>query len=223
MFPARVYPRGEPAQATAFSGRPAPGYRNPNSGELVNVGSNGNYWSGTPSGTNGYGFNFNPTDVNPSNAGCNRADARLVRCLQASAPMPGSFFEENSCPPGLFSGDAQVSRKCLPNRKASETHACKFPHQWTTRMLPQGRVPPGMLAGLYLPERCCRTSDPNVNRTNIGSILFDLAPPDRLRRWAQRSATQQGRNSRPYRFVGLNTIRGLSVFAGHFFGCPRPF
>ena len=72
---------------------PAPGYRNPNSGELVNVGSNGNYWSGTPSGTNGYGFNFNPTDVNPSNAGCNRADARLVRCLQASARVPGSFLQ----------------------------------------------------------------------------------------------------------------------------------
>lgn len=75
-----------------YYGWPAPGYRNPNSGELVNVGNNGNYWSGSPSGTNGYGFNFNPTGVTPSNSGCNRADARLVRCLQAFARISRLFF-----------------------------------------------------------------------------------------------------------------------------------
>ena len=36
---------------------PASGYRNNNNGQLNNVGNNGNYWSGSPNGTNGYNLN----------------------------------------------------------------------------------------------------------------------------------------------------------------------
>ena len=59
---------------------PASGYRNNNNGQLNNVGNNGNYWSGSPNGTNGYNLNFNNGNVNPANNN-NRSNGFSVRCV----------------------------------------------------------------------------------------------------------------------------------------------
>ena len=59
---------------------PAAGNRNYNNGSLNNVGTNGNYWSSTVSGTNSYNLNFNSGSINPSNNN-NRANGFSVRCL----------------------------------------------------------------------------------------------------------------------------------------------
>ena len=60
---------------------PATGNRNWSNGTLNNVGSNGNYWSATPSSTtNGRNLNFNATGVNPNNNN-NRANGFAARCL----------------------------------------------------------------------------------------------------------------------------------------------
>lgn len=60
----------------------AAGYRNNSTGALTNVGTNGNYWSASPNGTNGYYLNFNSTNVNPANNN-NRANGFSVRCVAA--------------------------------------------------------------------------------------------------------------------------------------------
>lgn len=63
---------------------PASGYLNNGNGTLNNVGSNGNYWSASPNGQNGYNLNFNSSNVNPSNNN-NRANGFPVRCVQEFA------------------------------------------------------------------------------------------------------------------------------------------
>ena len=61
---------------------PASGYRNNNSGDLNNVGTNGNYWSATPNdGTNGRNFNFNSSSWNLNNN--NRTMGCPVRAVAA--------------------------------------------------------------------------------------------------------------------------------------------
>ena len=63
---------------------PAAGYRNGTS--VNNVGSNGNYWSSTPNGSNNaYNLNFNASNVNPANNN-NRYNGRSVRLVQHPFP-----------------------------------------------------------------------------------------------------------------------------------------
>ena len=60
---------------------PAAGYRNSN-GNMYNVGSNGNYWSSTPNGSeNAWNLNFNSGGVNMNNN--NRSNGQSVRLVQA--------------------------------------------------------------------------------------------------------------------------------------------
>jgi hypothetical protein len=60
---------------------PLGGNRNNSSAALNNQGSNGNYWSSTPNGTNSYNLNFNSSSVNPANNN-NRANGFSVRCVK---------------------------------------------------------------------------------------------------------------------------------------------
>ena len=60
---------------------PLAGNRNRASASLNNRGSNGNYWSGSPSGTNAANLNFNSSAVNPANTN-NRANGFSVRCVK---------------------------------------------------------------------------------------------------------------------------------------------
>ena len=78
---------------------PAAGYRNNDSGQLNNVGSNGYYWSSSPnssSSNNAGNLNFNSGNVNPLNNN-NRANGFSVRCVQASARVCLPFVHFNSC------------------------------------------------------------------------------------------------------------------------------
>jgi len=59
---------------------PVAGNRNNSSGSLNNVGSNGNYWSGSVSGTNSRNLNFNSSNANMNSN--NRAKGNSVRCLK---------------------------------------------------------------------------------------------------------------------------------------------
>jgi len=60
---------------------PAAGYRNSSSGALQSVASLVGYWSGSPSGSNGYNLVFDSSNVYP--AGNNyRAYGFSVRCVQ---------------------------------------------------------------------------------------------------------------------------------------------
>jgi uncharacterized protein (TIGR02145 family) len=59
---------------------PAAGNRNNSNGTLNNAGTNGNYWSSTPSGTtNAMNLNFNSGNANVNNN--NRANGFSVRCV----------------------------------------------------------------------------------------------------------------------------------------------
>jgi len=58
------------------------GNRNWNDASLNNQGTNGNYWSSSPNGTNGYNMNFNSSNINPSNNN-NRANGFSVRCFKS--------------------------------------------------------------------------------------------------------------------------------------------
>ena len=60
---------------------PLAGNRNRDTAGLNNRGSNGNYWSGSPSSTNASNLNFNSGGVNPANAN-NRANGFSVRCVK---------------------------------------------------------------------------------------------------------------------------------------------
>jgi len=57
------------------------GNRNNSDATLNNQGSNGNYWSSSPNGTNAYNLNFNSGGVNPANNN-NRANGFSVRCVK---------------------------------------------------------------------------------------------------------------------------------------------
>lgn len=70
-----------PAMNRAVISPPAAGNCNHTSGAMGNVGSNGNYWSSSVSGTNAHNLNFNASGVNPANAN-NRANGFSVRCLK---------------------------------------------------------------------------------------------------------------------------------------------
>jgi hypothetical protein len=59
---------------------PVAGNRNNSNGSLNNVGSNGNYWSSTVSGTNARNLNFNSSNANMNSN--NRANGFSVRCLK---------------------------------------------------------------------------------------------------------------------------------------------
>lgn len=64
---------------------PAAGNRNCN-GNVNNVGSNGNYWSSTPNGSeNAWNLNFNSGEVNMNNN--NRCNGQSVRLVQAFTKM----------------------------------------------------------------------------------------------------------------------------------------
>ncbi len=60
------------------------GNRNRADGSLNNQGSNGNYWSSSPNGTNAYNLNFNASGVNPANNNdrANCFSVRRVKDLQ---------------------------------------------------------------------------------------------------------------------------------------------
>jgi hypothetical protein len=59
---------------------PMAGNRNNSNGSLNNVGTNGNYWSSTVSGTNARNLNFNSSNANMNTN--NRANGNAVRCLK---------------------------------------------------------------------------------------------------------------------------------------------
>jgi hypothetical protein len=59
---------------------PMAGNRNNSNGSLNNVGSNGNYWFSTVSGTNARNLNFNSSNANMNTN--NRANGFSVRCLK---------------------------------------------------------------------------------------------------------------------------------------------
>ncbi len=59
---------------------PLAGNRNNSNGSLNNVGTNGNYWSSTVSGTNARNLNFNSSSANMNTN--NRANGNAVRCLK---------------------------------------------------------------------------------------------------------------------------------------------
>jgi uncharacterized protein (TIGR02145 family) len=78
---------------------PVAGNRNNSNGSLNNVGSNGNYWSSTVSGTNARNLNFNSSNANMNSN--NRANGFSVRCIKDCNTMHGSttalyFFNLNS-------------------------------------------------------------------------------------------------------------------------------
>ena len=56
------------------------GNSNNSNGSLNNVGTNGNYWSSTVSGTNSRNLNFNSSNANMNTN--NRANGNSVRCLK---------------------------------------------------------------------------------------------------------------------------------------------
>jgi len=60
---------------------PAAGNRNHNTGEVLNSGENGNYWSSTVNDINARNLNFNDGNVNVNNN--NRAIGFSVRCVSA--------------------------------------------------------------------------------------------------------------------------------------------
>lgn len=60
---------------------PAAGFRNNATGQLNSVGFNGNYWSGSPNGTNGYYLLFTSSSVSAGNYG-SRAYGFSVRCVR---------------------------------------------------------------------------------------------------------------------------------------------
>ena len=69
------------------------GNRSNSSGSLFNVGSNGNYWSSTVSGSNARNLNFNSSNANMNSN--NRANGNSVRCLKDYCPcmfMPQPFL-----------------------------------------------------------------------------------------------------------------------------------
>ena len=68
---------------------PLAGYRNQSDGSLNNRGSNGNYWSSSPNGSNAYNLNFNSSNVNPANNN-NRANGLTVRCVK-DLLAPGKY------------------------------------------------------------------------------------------------------------------------------------
>jgi Fibrobacter succinogenes major domain (Fib_succ_major). len=71
----------EPATKSAVIPPPVAGNRNRTSGGMNNVGSNGNYWSSSVTGTNARHLNVNGGDVNPANTN-NRGNGFSVRCLK---------------------------------------------------------------------------------------------------------------------------------------------
>ncbi len=71
----------EPATKAVVIFPPVAGYRNHASGAMNNVGSNGNYWSSSVTGTNAYNLNVNGSGVNPANTN-NRANGFSVRCVK---------------------------------------------------------------------------------------------------------------------------------------------
>ncbi|MBD8389104.1 FimB/Mfa2 family fimbrial subunit [Dysgonomonas sp. BGC7] len=60
---------------------PRSGNRNPNDGSIVNVGSLGYYWSGTPSGTSAYDLYLSTGYLSPSENWNSRSSAYSVRCV----------------------------------------------------------------------------------------------------------------------------------------------
>jgi len=59
---------------------PLAGNRNNSNGSLNNVGSNGNYWSGSVDGANSRNLNFNSGNANMNSN--NRANGFSVRCIK---------------------------------------------------------------------------------------------------------------------------------------------
>lgn len=72
--------------------RLAPGYRNYNTGALVNVGNNGPVWASGVSGTNARDLWFNATNLNAVSDASNRGNGFPVRCLQAFTPAYPLFL-----------------------------------------------------------------------------------------------------------------------------------
>jgi hypothetical protein len=67
---------------------PVAGNRNNSNGSLNNVGSNGNYWASTVSGTNVRNLHFNSSNANMNSN--NRANGNSVRCLKGCNTFYGS-------------------------------------------------------------------------------------------------------------------------------------
>jgi len=83
---AGVGPRGRSSGALnpAIACMPATGFRTRETGDLTNVGANGNYWCSSPyasGNVNAGDLNFTVSNVNPFN-NPNRSYALSVRCVQ---------------------------------------------------------------------------------------------------------------------------------------------
>ena len=75
---------------------PMAGNRNNSNGSLNNVGTNGNYWSSTVSGTNARNLNFNSSNANMNTN--NRANGNAVRCLKDYLILKSQpIFKNNVC------------------------------------------------------------------------------------------------------------------------------
>jgi len=57
---------------------------------MNNQGTNGNYWSSSPNGTNGYNLNFKSSNINTSN-NTNRANGLTLRCIKNYKKQLGIF------------------------------------------------------------------------------------------------------------------------------------
>ena len=93
------------------SSRPAAGYRNGTS--VNNVGSNGNYWSSSPNGSdNAYNLNFNGSNLNMNNN--NRYNGQSVR-LVALRTLPLLFHATQASTPATY-----LIPSCMGKRKAAK-------------------------------------------------------------------------------------------------------
>ena len=97
---------------------PVAGYRNNSTGALTNVGSNGNYWSSTVSGTNARNLNFNSSNANMNSN--NRANGFSVRCIKEKIILPCLFKNEKKMK------SAQLCYPVKISRRSKNTSICLF-------------------------------------------------------------------------------------------------
>ena len=115
----------------------AAGYRNNSTAALNNVGSNGNYWSSTVSGTNARNLNFNSTNAAMNNN--NRANGFSVRCLK-DWPDLGEGMKSKAVKMDEMNKDKMLLRGLFQayydarKNKRSSIHALAFEMDYETKL-----------------------------------------------------------------------------------------
>jgi hypothetical protein len=103
---------------------PAAGWRNNTNGALNNAGTNGNYWSSTPSGTtNAMNLNFNSGNTNVNNN--NRANGFSVRCV---AELNANVLRVNE-----WTSNCETKKALFARRRGSQ-------YQWYAQQCRHGRL-----------------------------------------------------------------------------------